>query len=120
MKKLAFILASCALVAMTVPVAAHHSAAAFDTTKKVSVTGKILKYRYTNPHIYLTLEITKEDGTKQEMEVEAGAASVLNPLGFTKDTLKVGEVVTIAGSPSRRDPDKFMLGRDLTKKADNA
>jgi hypothetical protein len=120
MKKLALILSTCALVAMTVPVAAHHSAAAFDTTKKVSVTGKILKYRYTNPHIYLTLEVTKEDGTKQEMEVEAGAASVLNPLGFTKDTLKVGEVVTIAGSPSRRDPDKFMLGRDLTKKADNA
>ena len=109
-----------ALVASAAPAAAHHSAAAFDGQKKVSVTGKVVEYRYMNPHIYITLEVTKEDGTKQRMEVEAGAASVLNALGFTKDTLKVGEVVTIAGSPSRREPDKLMLGRDLTKQKDNS
>ena len=120
MKKLAFMLSACALVAAAAPAAAHHSAAAFDSQKKTSVTGKVVDYRYMNPHIYLTLEITKEDGTKQRMEVEAGAASVLNPLGFTKDRLKVGEIVTIAGSPSRREPDKLMLGRDLTKQKDNA
>jgi hypothetical protein len=120
MKKLTFILAGCALLAMTIPVAAHHSAAAFDGQKKTSVTGKVVEYRYMNPHIYLTLEVTKEDGTKQRMEVEAGAASVLNALGFTKDKLKVGDIVTISGSPSRRDPDKFMLGRDLTKQKDSS
>ena len=119
MKKLAlmFLLGA---AAATVPVAAHHSAAAFDGQKKISVTGKVIEYRYMNPHIYLALEVTKEDGTKQRMEVEAGAASVLNALGFTKDKLKVGDIVTIAGSPSRRDPDKFMLGRDLTKQKDNS
>jgi hypothetical protein len=117
MKKLAFILSCCALVAATVPLAAHHSAAAFDTSKQVTVTGTVLEYRYTNPHIYLTLEV---EGTKQRMEVEAGAASVLNALGFTKDSLKIGETVTIVGSPSRREPDKLMLGRDLTKKKDGA
>jgi hypothetical protein len=120
MKKLALILAAAALVAMPTPAAAHHSAAAFDGQKKTSVTGKVVEYRYMNPHIYLTLEIAKEDGTKQRMEVEAGAASVLNGLGFTKDKLKVGDIVTISGSPSRRDPDKFMLGRDLTKQKDNS
>src|SRR5688572_32977529 len=120
MKKLAVILVGCALVAMTVPAAAHHSAAAFDGQKKISVTGKVVEYRYMNPHIYLTLEVTKEDGTKQRMDVEAGAASVLNALGFTKDKLKVGDIVTIAGSPSRREPDKLMLGRDLTKQKDNS
>ena len=120
MKKLALVVAGCTLVALAVPVAAHHSAAAFDGQKKTSVTGKVIEYRYMNPHVYLTLEITKEDGTKQRMEVEAGAASVLNGLGFTKDKLKVGDIVTIAGSPSRRDPDKFMLGRDLTKQKDSS
>jgi len=112
---------SCAgLLVTATPALAHHSAAAFDGQKKTSVTGKVVEYRYMNPHIYLTLEITKEDGTKQRMEVEAGAASVLNALGFTKDKLKVGDIVTIAGSPSRRDPDKFMLGRDLTKQKDSS
>jgi hypothetical protein len=112
--------ACASLVAMAAPVLAHHSAAAFDGQKKISVTGKVVEYRYMNPHIYLTLQITKEDGTKQRMDVEAGAASVLNALGFTKDKLKVGDIVTIAGSPSRRDPDKFMLGRDLTKQKDSS
>src|SRR5262249_11566670 len=50
------------------------------------------------------------------MEVEAGAASVLNPLGFNKDSVKVGDVVTISGNPSRNNPDKMMLGKDLFKR----
>ena len=102
MKKLVCMLSTCALVAAAAPAAAHHSAAAFDTQKQTSVTGKVVEYRYMNPHIYLTLEVTRGDGTKQRMEVEAGAASVLNALGFTRDKLKVGDIVTIAGSPSRR------------------
>jgi len=119
MKKLTFALLSSFAIA-GVPALAHHSAAAFDNQKKISVTGKVLDYRYMNPHIYMTLEVTKDDGTKQRMEVEAGAASVLNGLGFTKDKLKAGDIVTISGSPSKRDPDKFMIGRDLTKQKDNS
>src|SRR5688572_27601124 len=120
MKNLAVMFACAAVLGAAAPTLAHHSAAAFDSQKKTSVTGKIVDYRYMNPHIYLTLEITKEDGTKQRMEVEAGAASVLNALGFTKDKLKAGDIVTIAGSPSRREPEKLMLGRDLTKQKDNS
>ena len=120
MKKFTFPLLAGALVAVAVPAAAHHSAAAFDGQKKTSVTGKVVEYRYMNPHIYITLEVTKDDGTKQRMEVEAGAASVLNALGFTRDKLKIGDVVTIAGSPSRREPEKLMLGRDLTRQKDSA
>ena len=120
MKKLALIVLCGAIAAPAAPVLAHHSAAAFDNQKKVSVTGKVVEYRYMNPHIYMTLEVTKDDGTKQRMEVEAGAASVLNALGFTKDKLKVGDIVTIVGAPSRRDPDKFMLGRDMTKQKDGS
>jgi hypothetical protein len=62
MKSLVLILFCGAYVATAVPAAAHHSAAAFDSQKKVSVTGKVVEYRYMNPHIYLTLEVTKDDG----------------------------------------------------------
>src|SRR5688572_17944564 len=120
MKNLAVMFACASVLATAVPAFAHHSAAAFDGQKKISVTGKVVEYRYMNPHIYLTLEVTKADGTRQRMDVEAGAASVLNALGFTRDKLKVGDIVTIAGSPSRREPDKLILGRDLTKQKDNA
>ena len=94
---------------------AHHSAAAFDTQKQVTVTGTVTQYRFANPHVYITVQVRKDDGTMSSMEVEAGAASVLNALGFNKDSVKVGEIVTISGNPGRREPDRLLLGRDLFK-----
>jgi hypothetical protein len=101
--------------ALVAPVGAHHSAAAFDTTKEQTVTGTVVEYRFSNPHIYLTINVKKPDGTTARMEIEAGAASVLNGLGFTKDSIKVGEIVTILGNPSRQNPGESMLGKDLHK-----
>jgi hypothetical protein len=49
------------------------------------------------------------------VEIEAGAASVLNGLGFNANSVKIGEVVSITGNPGRREPDKLLLGRDLVK-----
>src|SRR6185369_4698426 len=49
------------------------------------------------------------------VEVEASTASVLDPLGFNKDSVKVGDVVTVVGNPARSTPDKTMLGKDLYK-----
>jgi uncharacterized protein DUF6152 len=108
-------LACSVLIAVGTPARAHHSAAAFDTQKTVTVTGRILQYSFANPHIYIVLQVQKE-GASATMEVEAGAASVLNGLGFTKTALSVGEVVTIVGNPARKDPDKLMLGKDLYKR----
>src|SRR5262245_47183499 len=56
MKRAAFVGLACSmLVAVDAPVRAHHSAAAFDTQKTVTVTGTILQYSFANPHIYITL-----------------------------------------------------------------
>ena len=103
-------------LAVSVPLIAHHSAAAFDTAKEQQITGTITQYRFSNPHVYLTLSVKKDDGTSTSMEVEAGAASVLNGLGFTKDSIKIGDVVTIIGSPARKNPQSYMLGKDLHKR----
>jgi hypothetical protein len=104
------------LVGLATPALAHHSAAAFDTQKEVKVTGSVTHYRFANPHIYLTIQLKKDDGTTQSMEVEAGAASVLNGLGFTKNSVAVGETVTIVGNPARSNPSALLLGRELYKK----
>jgi hypothetical protein len=103
-------------VPLAPPALAHHSAAAFDTRTQVTVTGSVTQYRFANPHVYLTLEVKKDDGSVVTVEVEAGAASVLNTLGFNKDSVTVGEVVTIVGNPGRRNPDTLLLGRDLHKR----
>ena len=104
------------LLVLAAPVHAHHSAAAFDTRQEVKVTGTITEYSFRNPHIYLILQVKKADGSVVAMEVEAGAASVLNPLGFNRDSVAVGDVVTIVGNPAQSKPDTLMLGRDLYKR----
>ncbi|PYR76024.1 MAG: hypothetical protein DMF87_18995 [Acidobacteria bacterium] len=94
---------------------AHHSAAAFDTQKEVRATGTVTEFAFRNPHVYLVLQVKKPDGSTGRLEVEAGAASVLNPLGFTKTSLAVGDMVTVVGNPARAKPDALMLGKDLYK-----
>ena len=95
---------------------AHHSAAAFDTRQEVKATGTITQLTFRNPHVYMTLLVKKADGSTVALEVEAGAASVLSPLGFNRDSIAVGDVVTIVGNPARAKPDTLMLGRDLYKR----
>jgi hypothetical protein len=101
---------------LAAPAIAHHSAAAFNTQQPMTITGTVTEYRFRNPHISMTVAVKNADGSTTSVEVEVGAASVLGPRGFTRDAVAVGDVVTITGNPSRNAPDKFMLGRELTKK----
>ena len=110
-----FLLASVASMALATPSLAHHSAAAFNTQEEITVTGSVIEYNFRNPHVYMTLEVARDDGSTLALEVEAGAGSVLTPLGFTRDSVAFGEVVTIVGNPGRRNPDELMLGRELYK-----
>lgn len=101
------------LAAAGLPAAAHHSAAQFDTALNVSVTGVVTKYDWRNPHVYMALEVTAPDGSTHEQPIEAGASSVLLPLGLTPAAVTIGERVTIRGNPSRRGG--MVLGRELVK-----
>jgi hypothetical protein len=103
------------LLASPPSTAAHHSAAAFDTQKDVKVTGSVTQYRYANPHIYLTIQVKNDDGSTTTMEIEAGAASVLNGLGFSKTSIAIGDVVTVVGNPARNST-ALLLGKDLFKR----
>ena len=116
MNRIATFVLVCSMSLALAPVAlAHHSAAAFDTQQEVRTTGTVTQFTFRNPHVYMTLLVKKADGSTVALEVEAGAASVLNPLGFNRNSLAVGDVVTIVGNHARAKPDTLMLGRDLYK-----
>ncbi len=106
---------ACAVAAAFTPAFAHHSAAAFDTQKEATITGTVVEYSFRNPHVYMTLSRQLEDGTEVVTEIEAGAGSVIGPLGFTRDAVKIGDVVSISGNPGKRDPEGLLLGRELYK-----
>lgn len=103
------------LATVFTPVQAHHSSAAFDTGTTIEVAGIVTEYSFRNPHVYMTLTVTDPDGSAREVEVEAGAGSVIAPLGFTRDAVARGDRVTVVGNPGRRRPDALLLGRELYK-----
>lgn len=103
-----------AALAAACPLSAHHSPAAFDSTKEVVLEGKITKVGWVNPHIYITLAVAGADGATVEREIQAGSASGLTALGVTKSALIVGERVTVRGFPNRRGAERVIWGLNLT------
>jgi hypothetical protein len=92
---------------------AHHSPAAFDRSKEVHLEGTVTRFAYNNPHTYLTIEIVDDDGRRNSQEIEVGPISTMQPLGLTRDSLRVGERVTVRANPSRRGMGTAM-GLDAT------
>lgn len=92
---------------------AHHSSAAFDMSKEITVEGTVTRYAYNNPHTYLTIETEGPNGARVSQEVEAAPISTVQPLGLTRESLKVGDRVTVRANPNRRGTGT-VLGRDVT------
>jgi hypothetical protein len=103
MTRTAVLVAFASLIAAT-PARAHHSVSAeFDTSKPVSFTGTVKKVEWTNPHIYTQVEAKSPDGKIIVYRVEGGAPNSLYRSGWRKDTLKVGETVTVSGIRAKRE-----------------
>jgi hypothetical protein len=87
-----------ALVAAAVPLAAHHSfAAEFDGTKPVKLDGILTKQEWANPHIWLYLDVKDANGNVVKWQCEGGAPNGLVRNGWSRDTLKVGDQISIDG-----------------------
>ena len=83
---------------------AHHSVAAeFDVNKPITFKGTIKKVDWTNPHIYTQIETKGPDGKTIVYRVEGGAPNSLYRQGWRKETLKVGETVTVTGIAAKRE-----------------
>jgi uncharacterized protein DUF6152 len=102
-KRLAVLAAAATLVLVGVPLAAHHSfSAEFDANKPFKFTGVVTKVEWQNPHTFFYLDITDE-GTKKvtNWAFEMGSPNGLMRNGWTRNTLKIGDQVTVEGSLAR-------------------
>ena len=89
------------LVGAGVPVVAHHSFAAFDQSREVTVKGRVTEFQWTNPHAWLIVKAKTANGQDEEWSFEMISPSVLRRNGWTKNSLKVGDEVTVTGNPAR-------------------
>ena len=97
---------------------AHHSVAAeFDVNKPVTFKGTIKKVDWTNPHIYTSVETKTPDGKTIIYRVEGGPPNALFRQGWRKESLKVGEEVTVSGIRAKRD-DSMNVGQATITTAD--
>jgi hypothetical protein len=92
------VFAAFAALVLAGPVAAHHSfAAAYNMDAPVTVTGKIVNVRLTNPHSYFFLDVEDESGDVVRWSFEAGTPSGMLRNGYSPNIIKEGDVVTISG-----------------------
>lgn len=101
MKIGAAILTIAGLASIALPSAAHHSAAMFDQTKMVTISGKIRQFQYTNPHAWLYVTSVDADGKTTDWAVELGAPTMIQHMGIMKSTFAVGESVTVRVNPMK-------------------
>ena len=97
---------------------AHHSiAGAYDTREQVTLEGVVTQFEFVNPHPFLTIEVTADNGSAQHWRLEMDNRRELTGIGMTAETLKQGDRVVVSGSPSRRQSQSLYIRR-LDRPAD--
>jgi len=89
------------LLVSSVPLGAHHSTTMYNMQNPSTVTGKVKKFEWTNPHAYIYLEVTGADGKVVEWEIEMMSLNHLKSYGWTRTTVKEGDVITCTGGAAR-------------------
>ena len=107
------LLAAASIAAIVAPAFAHHSFAAFDVTTQMTITGTVNKLDWTNPHIWLWIDVPNDKGGKDTYGFEGMSPNFLARRGWTRTTVKVGDKITVNFRPMK-DGSKggmFMTGK---------
>ena len=98
-----WVVLTASVLSSVLPAYAHHSfPAQYDASKPITLTGKVTKVEWTNPHIFIYIDVPDEKtGEVVNWALEMGGPNALLRLGWKRDSLQPGDLVTVEGSLAR-------------------
>jgi hypothetical protein len=102
-KKLSVIVLMIGFLAGSAPLFAHHGTASYDSDKTVTVTGTVTDYIWSNPHVLLKVDAKDDSGNLQHWVIETQNPVTQMSHGWTKNTFKSGDEVTVDVTPARNN-----------------
>jgi len=84
------------------PLSAHHSPIIFDTNSVVVLQGEISRFDWVNPHSYIFVETTNDNGETTEWQLETDSTPILQRNGWTPESLLPGDLVSVRANPDRQ------------------
>jgi len=103
--------AAVGVLLVSVPLAAHHGAAALDTGKEMTLKGTVTEWIWSNPHCFLQFEAKDDTGTVRNWAVETQNPTTMTQRGFSRTSFKAGDEVTVILEPVKNGQP---IGRLLT------
>ena len=98
------------LLAVSAPLFAHHGGAAYETDKSVIVKGTVTDYIWSNPHVFVKVDVKDDKGNVAHWIVEAQNPVSMMQIGWTKNTFKPGDEVEIDAMPAKNGNPVGFLG----------
>jgi len=80
---------------------AHHSFAMFDSGNQMRIKGVVTQFDWTNPHIYIEMDVPQDDGSTKHWTIECANISILSRLGWKFNIVKAGDTITAVVAPLR-------------------
>jgi len=80
---------------------AHHSAAPFDTEHAVTLKGTVTNFEWSNPHVFISLDVKDDKGNREQWRVEGNSPNMLTRVGWKREMIKPGDQLSVTGFPAK-------------------
>jgi hypothetical protein len=101
MTRRAFLAVGAGLLCAATTLSAHHSTSMYDMANPTTIKGVVKKVEWTNPHAFIYVEVKGDDGRAVDWEVEMMSLNHLRSYGWTRTTVKVGDVISATGGAAK-------------------
>jgi hypothetical protein len=89
------------VLTLSAPLFAHHGNSAYDMSKTVPMKGTVTKFEYSNPHTQIYYDVTDDKGEVEHWVAETTNPAMLNRVGWSRDSLKPGDQITLFVNPNK-------------------